>query len=233
MAKKVTPKPKRKKLKKPTGATPSRLPRADGIPVFCSHTTIVDIESVVANPRNPNHHPGPQVDLLSKIIAGQGWRNPIVVSARSGFVVKGHCRLLAAKHLKKKKVPVDVQNYTSEASEHADLIADNRVAELAEMDRGELKDLIETIDTGEVDLDFTGYIEDEIEALMTAAADVDSGMFDETKKEDAAKSGKAPNQITIDVPLEHVDTVCLWLANGENVTPEGMGKGVLRRCELI
>lgn len=60
---------------------------------------MVDIEKLVGNPRNPNKHPQNQIELLAKIIKAQGWRNPIVVSRRSGFVVKGHGRLEAARLL--------------------------------------------------------------------------------------------------------------------------------------
>ena len=206
-------------------------PKADGIPVYCSHTAIVATESLVPNPRNPYEHPDEQVALLAKIVAGQGWRNPIVVSARSGFIVKGHCRLMAAQLLDKDSVPVDVQEYASEAAEHADLIADNRLAELAEVNRAELKDLIETVDTGEIDLDFTGHVKSEIEALMTAAGDLNPDDY-QIDPDEAGGTGKAPNVLSLEVPLEHVDTVARWLANGEKVTAEGMGRGVMKRCGL-
>jgi len=142
-------------------------PLADGVPVFCSHTAIVNIENVVPNPRNPNQHPENQVALLSKIIAGQGWRNPIVISKRSGFVVKGHGRLCAAQALGVSEVPIDEQEYDSEAAEYADLIADNRIAELAEISAPELKDLLEEIDTGDLDMDLTGFDEKSLEELMS------------------------------------------------------------------
>ena len=128
------PKKKAPKKKSKTPAN-NKIPKADGIAVHCSHTALVDTESVVPNPGNPNHHPQPQVELLAKIIAGQGWRNPIVISARSGFVVKGHCRLLAAQHLKVKTVPVDIQQYATEASEHADLIAADLPADQRAVDQ--------------------------------------------------------------------------------------------------
>jgi len=60
---------------------------------------MVDIEKLVGNPSNPNKHPQKQIELPDKIIKAQGWRNPIVVSKRSGFVVKGHGRLAAARLL--------------------------------------------------------------------------------------------------------------------------------------
>ena len=126
----------------------------------CNYTRLEPIGEVVPNPRNPNTHPEEQVALLAKIIAYQGWRLPIVISKRSGFVVRGHGRLLAAQCRGLKKVPVEVQAYDSDEQERADLIADNRLAELAEMDRGTLKDVLAELDTGELDLDVTGWAED-------------------------------------------------------------------------
>ena len=67
------------------------------IQVYCAHSRMVDTEAMVEPPRNPNRHSDKQISLLAKIIKSQGWRNPIVVSNRSGFIVKGHCRLAAAR----------------------------------------------------------------------------------------------------------------------------------------
>ena len=102
--------------------------------VYCAHSQMVEIEKVVPNPRNPNKHSEKQIALLSKIIAAQGWRAPITVSTRSGFIVRGHGRLLAARKLGLAEVPVDYQAYETEAAEWADLIADNRLSELSETD---------------------------------------------------------------------------------------------------
>lgn len=128
------------------------------IPVYCSHSQMVDIEALVPNPRNPNKHPERQIELLGKIIKAQGWRNPIVVSKRSGFVVKGHGRLQAAQLIGCSQVPVDYQDYASEAAEWADMIADNRIAELAVADDKELHSLLSELEaSGEIDLDLTGF----------------------------------------------------------------------------
>jgi ParB-like chromosome segregation protein Spo0J len=107
------------------------------------------------------------VELLAKILDFQGWRLPVVVSNLSGFVVRGHGRLLAAHVLGLDLIPVDFQDYDSEAQEWADLVADNRIAELAEMDSQDLKDIIETLDTGELDLDLTGFDQEELAMLMS------------------------------------------------------------------
>ena len=100
----------------------------------CAYTELVDIDKLVENPKNNNFHPDKQVEMLAKIIKYQGQRSPIVVSKRSGFIVKGHGRLLALKKLGYTKVAVDYQDYENEAQEYADMIADNKIAELAEFD---------------------------------------------------------------------------------------------------
>lgn len=76
--------------------------------IHCTHTETRDPESLIEHPRNINQHPKEQIELLAKIIKHQGWRNSIVVSERSGFVVKGHGRLAAALLLGCEQVPVDV-----------------------------------------------------------------------------------------------------------------------------
>ena len=70
-----------------------------------------------------------------------------------------------------KEVPVDYQNYTNEAEEYADLVADNRIAELAETDNKLLADIFADIDTGEIPMELTGYTEDEVESLVTALSE--------------------------------------------------------------
>jgi DNA modification methylase len=102
--------------------------------VKCAHDELVDIHKLVANPKNPNKHPKKQIDALAYIIKSQGQRAPIVVSTRSGFITKGHGRLEAIKQLGWTQCAVDYQDYESEAQEYADMIADNKIAELAEHD---------------------------------------------------------------------------------------------------
>lgn len=144
---------------------------ADGVPVFCAHDAIVDVAKLVPNPKNPNQHPDSQIQLLGRIIRQTGWRQPITVSKRSGFIVKGHGRLSAALLEGMKEAPVDYQNYTTEAEEYADLVADNRIAELAETDNKLLADIFAEIDTGEIPMELTGYTEDEVESLVTALSE--------------------------------------------------------------
>lgn len=161
---------------------------AKGTPVYCAFDELVDVEALVPNPRNPNKHPERQVELLAKIIQHQGWRAPITVSRRSGFIVRGHARLLAARKLGETDVPVDYQDYATEAEEWADLIADNRIAELSQMDNELLKDLLQDIDTGEIDMELTGFEKAELERMLTAVPpDVEFPEYDEEVENDVKK----------------------------------------------
>ena len=140
---------------------------AGDIPVYCSHDKIIPVAELKPNPKNPNRHPGDQVELLAKVIEAQGWRQPVKVSTRSGLIVSGHGRYEAALFLGC-PVPVDFQDYPGEAEELADLLADNRIAEMAEMDNDMLKELF--ADLGEMDFsaDLAGYTDDVVSALVDA-----------------------------------------------------------------
>jgi DNA modification methylase len=138
---------------------------ASGIPVHCAFDEVVDVASLVPNPRNPNRHPEAQIDLLARIIKAQGWRAPITVSNRSGFLVRGHGRLLAAQLAGWDQVPVDRQDYATEAEEWADLIADNRLAELAERDDVALLQMLRALDSSQA-LPLTGYSDNDLLALL-------------------------------------------------------------------
>ena len=138
------------------------------IKVFCCYDKMVDIAELIENPRNPNKHPEEQLKILAKVIKQNGWRQPITVSKLSGFIVKGHGRLQAAKLLGCEKVPVDYQEYENESLEYADLMADNRIAELSEMDNKKLLELFQEFDVGEVDFDLSGYTEEFYKELAAA-----------------------------------------------------------------
>ena len=144
---------------------------ADGVPVYCSHDAIVKTADMKPNPKNPNQHPDEQLRRLGAIIRAAGWRNPITVSTRSGLIVRGHGRLLAAQMAGLNEVPVDYQNYATEADELADLVADNRIAELSDPDMQKLAEVFASIEGTDTSLDLTGYSQDEYAELSAAFSD--------------------------------------------------------------
>lgn len=178
---------------------------AGKVPVFCSFDKLIDPKDIIGNPRNPNKHPKDQIKLLAHIIQSQGWRTPITVSNQSGFVVRGHGRLAAALDFGAEMVPVDYQNYSNEAEEWADLIADNRLSELSEIDNVTLADLITEMDTGEVPLILSGYTEDDLTNLIAAI----SGEGD--AEGDGVDDAPAVPEIAMSKPGD------LWLLGGHRV----------------
>lgn len=170
-----------------TEATP-RTTTPDGIPVFCAYDELIPVEKAIPNPKNPNQHSTEQVALLGNIIQANGWRAPITISKRSGFIVKGHGRRLAALHIESGYVPVDYQEYASEAEEWADLIADNRLAELSTLDTTMLVDLIGDMDTGEVPVELTGYSEEDLADLIAALEGADDTVDDKADAAPAAQN---------------------------------------------
>ena len=95
---------------------------------------LVDIDLLIENPDNTNQHPKEQIERLAKIIQHSGFRNPLTVSKRSGFVIAGHGRIEAARSLKMNKLPVIYQDFENEAEEYAHLNADNEIAKWATTD---------------------------------------------------------------------------------------------------
>lgn len=123
--------------------------------IKCEFKELVDIIKLVPNPKNPNKHSDKQIDLLQKLIKHQGWRHPIIVSNRSGFVCAGHGRLLAAIKMGQNQVPVDYQDFDSEAEEYQFMVSDNTIQELSELDRAMVNQDI--LDFGpDFDLDMLG-----------------------------------------------------------------------------
>jgi ParB-like chromosome segregation protein Spo0J len=126
------------------------------IAVKCEHTKLVDPAELKDHPRNANKHPKEQIRALAGNIREFGWRHPIVVSKRSGFIVMGHGRRDAALELGC-RAPVDYQDFESEDEELAVLVSDNVIPELAEMDEELLKANKELIDAAGFDLEIIGF----------------------------------------------------------------------------
>jgi len=130
--------------------------------IDCAYDKLLDINdpTIIPNPKNPNRHSIEQIERLAKIIDYQGQRSPIVISNRSGFITKGHGRLLAIQKLEWEKIAVDFQDYENEAQEWSDIIADNAIAEWSELDKQMIFDSIPELD---LDVELLGIEDFKIE----------------------------------------------------------------------
>lgn len=138
--------------------------------IYCRYSDLKPTDSLVEHPKNALKHPEAQIKALARIIELNGWRSPIVVSKRSGFVTKGHGRLQAAKLAGWPQVPVEIQEYENEAAEYSDAIADNRISELAEWNNATLAEVFEQLQKDSpLAAESTGFTLDEIAAVMAQA----------------------------------------------------------------
>lgn len=142
------------------------------IPVYCSYSKMERLDKLIPHPRNYNNHPAEQIRMLAKAIAFSGWRYPIKISKRSGFIISGHARMAAAILLHQEYVPIDEQEYQDEVAELVDLLADNRIAELAVSDEKMEKDIISDLDSemGVQDMEVAGYSDEYLEELLSPVA---------------------------------------------------------------
>jgi ParB-like chromosome segregation protein Spo0J len=130
-------------------------PIVDGIEIKCNYTKLVPIETLVEHPRNRNRHSIEQIERLAKIIKARGWRESVVLSKKSGFVVCGNGRKQVAEYLKMSQVPVDEQDFKNEAEEIQHMNAHNEIARWAELDvHGLITDIKELKLDEQEDFDF-------------------------------------------------------------------------------
>lgn len=137
---------------------------------MCSYTELRALSDLRPHPNNPNKHPDNQVRALALSIERFGWRHPIVVSSRSGLIVAGHCRRMAAELLELEEVPVDVQYFKSADEELAVLLADNVIPELAELDQKMLIEHKEHFLELNWDLESIGFAEQPVRSSVAGGS---------------------------------------------------------------
>lgn len=150
--------------------------------IKCEYSELVEIEKLIENPKNPNTHSVKQIEILAKNILHQGFRHPIIVSKRSGFIAAGHGRLAAARLLDLEKVPVDYQEFENEADEFRFMVADNKIAALADHDDGLMIEGIK--DLGLIDSDFELLGLDDFFMPLDDAKDVFNDVVNEKETEE-------------------------------------------------
>lgn len=135
---------------------------------------LVDTSKLVLNPKNMNSHPKEQIERLQKLIEFNGFRNPVIVSNRTGFVVAGHGRIEAARNMGMALVPVMYQDFDNEAQEYAYMVSDNAIASWSELDLSAVN--TEMLDLGpDFDIDMLGIKDFVIEPAEIDLPDLSIG----------------------------------------------------------
>lgn len=132
---------------------------------------IVPIEKIVPNPKNNNRHSIEQINAIAKLIKAHGFREPLTISNRSGFLNCGHARLEAAITLGMTELPVIYQDFASEAEEYQHMTADNEIARWAELDYQGVYDALKEIP--DIDTSLLGIEDFKLPEIVEPQADED------------------------------------------------------------
>lgn len=149
------------------------------------------VEDLIPYARNARTHSDEQVARIAASIKEFGWTNPIIIDGENG-IVAGHGRMLAARKLGLSEVPcIELKNLT-ETQKRAYILADNRLAldagwdnEMLALELGDLKD-------AGVDLELTGFSDEELDELLatpTESVDGDEDEAPEPQEDPVSKRG--------------------------------------------
>lgn len=136
-------------------------------PTTTLEVTYLSTTSLRPPPQNPRVHSDKQVQQIAQSIETFGFNVPILVDDRRN-VVAGHGRLLAARKLGWKTVPVIKLNHLSESQYTAFLIADNHLTENSSWDERLLGKQLKVLSELELDFDLEviGFETAEIDVLI-------------------------------------------------------------------
>jgi DNA modification methylase len=137
-------------------ATDPKLAKA--VEAFQPVLEAMAIEDVKPSPRNARRHSKKQVQQVAASIDTFGFLVPIIVD-EGGNILAGHARLEAAKLLGMRVVLVIRVKHLTPERKRAFMLADNRLAELADWDEEVLKIELGELSSLELDFEFevTGF----------------------------------------------------------------------------
>lgn len=115
---------------------------------------LVPLEHIKLNSHNLNKHSEEQIQRLAKIIEYQGFREPVIISNRSGVLIAGEGRYLAAKKLGLKEIPATKQDFDSDEQEYNFGVSTNAIALWSDLDLSQINKDLETL--GPIDIDLLG-----------------------------------------------------------------------------
>jgi ParB-like chromosome segregation protein Spo0J len=128
-----------------------------------------DVEALIPYARNARTHSDEQVSQIAASVREWGWTVPVLVDGEGG-IIAGHGRVLAAKKLGLKDIPVMVAIGWSEGQKRAYILADNKLPENAGWDDKLLRIEVGELKALDFKMDLLGFSEAELGKLSAAPA---------------------------------------------------------------
>jgi DNA modification methylase len=123
------------------------------------------VDRLIPYARNARTHSDQQVAQIAASIAEFGFINPVLVDSDGG-IIAGHGRVLAARKLGRREVPIIVLAHLNENQRRAFILADNRLALNAGWDEQMLGLELEALVQAGCDLEITGFDQRELDQLL-------------------------------------------------------------------
>jgi len=134
----------------------------------------VSIDKLIPYARNARTHSDAQVAQIAASIKEWGWTSPVLVD-ETGQIIAGHGRVMAARQLGLKEVPVMTATGWTEAQKKAYVLADNQLAMNAGWDNDLLSVELKDLAGMDFNLDLIGFDGKVLEGLL---ADKTDGLTD-------------------------------------------------------
>ena len=185
------------------------------------------IKDLTHDPRNARVHPPEQLARLAGSIKEFGFLAPVLIT-KEDQIIAGHGRVEAARTAGLEEVPCIQVEHLSEAQQRAYVLADNRLAQMAEWDMEMVASEIKGLQELDFDTDFTGFSQAEVDEALRGVGEVDLGEGPKTMQEAAEEYEDSDfRQIILIYGVEEFDRVVE--AMGEYAEQNGLTDN----CEVL
>lgn len=147
-------------------------------PKMADHIELRSVDELIPYSKNARLHSEAQVAQIAASIIEFGFTNPVLIDGEKG-IIAGHGRLMAAKKLGLKEVPVVILDHLSETQKKAYIIADNKLTENAGWDEEILASELADLKEENFNLDLIGFEDRELEKIFSSLYDKDENQDNE------------------------------------------------------
>lgn len=138
---------------------------------------LLSIDKLLPYARNSRTHSDEQVAQIAASIKEFGFTNPILID-KDGIIIAGHGRVMGARKLNMDEVPCIRLSHLTENQKRAYVIADNKLALNAGWDDEMLAAEMAALNEMGYNLEFTGFIDDELDQLLALSTANANGLTD-------------------------------------------------------
>jgi ParB-like chromosome segregation protein Spo0J len=150
------------------------------------------LDELIPYARNSRTHSDEQISQIAASIKEWGFTSAVLIDSDGG-IIAGHGRVMAARKLGMKDVPVMVAEGWTDAQKKAYIIADNKLALNAGWDADLLQIELNELNSQDFEMGLIGFDANELTIAMGLGADFDAGTEEDQGKLDETKPTTCPS----------------------------------------